>query len=141
MYTPATKLYIPGMGEVNLEEYRVHRAVQEYDERLMFGRNEDTGDWCVFVKMPHGENPIAVLGFGTELPTPEEAVRRADAANTRKYGQQIREQMEAHNDKLRAEKEKASEELAEIGAEIMEYAYRKAGAHPAPRVFMPGKGI
>ena len=141
MYTPATKLYIPGMGEVNLEEYRVHRAVQEYDERLMFGRNLDTGDWCIFVKMPHGEDPIAVLGFGTELPAPEEAVRRADAANTRKHGQAIRERMEAHNEEIREKKRKESEETAEIGAEILDYAYRKAGVHPAPRVFMPGKGI
>lgn len=140
MNVPVTKLWIPGMGEVNLEEYRVHKAVQEYDERLMFGRNMDTGDWCIFVKMPRGEDPVAVLGFGKRVPDPREAVQRADAANTRKHGAQIIEAMEKHNRALDAEKALRTGELSEVGAEILEYGFRKQGAHPSPRVFFPGKG-
>jgi len=114
---------------------KVHRAVNEYDERLMFGRH-DNGDWCIFVKMPHGKNPLPVLGFGTELPTPEEAVRRADAANTRRHGQKVLDQIMADDARRRAKLDKESEELAEVYAEIM----MDAQGVKAPQIFVP-KGI
>ena len=39
-------LWLP--NTVNYKAYKVDKAVREYDERLMFGVNEDTGDWCVY---------------------------------------------------------------------------------------------
>jgi len=121
------KIYIPGRGELHLDEYRVHRAVQEYDERLMFGRNELTGDWCVFVKMPHGEAPVAVIGFGREIPDPAEAVRRADAANTRKHGSEILDASLRHNAAIRETFEEASAEGAEAVKEALDWAIRVEG--------------
>jgi len=115
---PSEKIWLPGQGVVDMAPMKVHRAVSQYDERLMFGRH-DNGDWCIFVKMPHGKDPLPVLGFGTELPTPEEAVRRADAANTRRHGQKVLDQIMADDRRRRAKIEKESEELAEVYAEIM----------------------
>ena len=115
---PSERIWLPGQGVVDMAPMKVHRAVSQYDERLMFGRH-DNGDWCIFVKMPHGKQPLPVLGFGTELPTPEEAVRRADAANTRRHGQKILDQIMADDARRRAKLDKESEELAEVYAEIM----------------------
>lgn len=136
MYKPTDSIYIPGTGNVKLDEYRVHRALQEYDERLMFGRNEKTGDWCAFVKMPHGQAPMPVLGFGRTIPTPEEAVRRCYKADTKRHGSKIFDQMQAHNARIREAKEKATSEQAEVAAEILDYGYRVMGAHPFPKIYM-----
>ena len=132
---PSEKIWLPGQGVVDMAPMKVHRAVNAYDERLMFGRHEN-GDWCIFVKMPHGKNPLPVLGFGTELPTPEEAVRRADAANTRRHGQKVLDQIMADDRRRRAKLDKESEELAEVYAEIM----MDAQGVKAPQIFVP-KGI
>ena len=115
---PSERIWLPGQGVVDMAPMKVHRAVSQYDERLMFGRHEN-GDWCIFVKMPHGMTPRPVLGFGTELPTPEEAVRRADAANTRKHGEKLLHDIMADDRRRRAQLEKGREELSEIYAEIM----------------------
>ena len=115
---PSERIWLPGQGVVDMAPMKVHRAVSQYDERLMFGRH-DNGDWCIFVKMPHGKDPLPVLGFGRELPTPEEAVRRADAANTRRHGQKVLDQIMADDRRRRAKLDKESEELAEVYAEIM----------------------
>ena len=132
---PSEKIWLPGQGVVDMAPMKVHRAVSEYDERLMFGRH-DNGDWCIFVKMPHGMLPRPVLGFGTELPTPEEAVARADAANTRRHGQKVLDQIMADDRRRRAKLDKESEELAEVYAEIM----MDAQGVKAPQIFVP-KGI
>lgn len=120
----ATRLWLPGQGVVDLAPMRVHRAVQAYDERLVFGRINDEshpayGDWVIFVKMPHGRAPLPVLNFGRELPSPEEAVRRADAANTRRHGMKIMDDIVRDDQRRRAALDKESEELAEIYAEII----------------------
>lgn len=129
---PSARIWLPGQGVVDLEPMRVHRAVSQYDERLMFGRH-DNGDWCIFVKMPHGEIPLPVLGFGRELPTPEEAVRRADAANTRRYGTQILERIKKEDEATRAAHARERERLAETYADIM----KEAKGYKAPQIFVP----
>jgi len=132
---PSERIWLPGQGVVDMAPMKVHRAVSQYDERLMFGRHEN-GDWCIFVKMPHGKKPLPVLGFGRELPTPEEAVRRADAANTRRHGQKVLDQIMADDRRRRREVEKRSEQLAETYADIM----IEAQGVKAPQIFVP-KGI
>lgn len=134
---PATKLWLPGQGVVDLEPLRVHRALQAYDERLVFGRNMDTGDWCAFVKVGPSRPPIPVIAFGDTIPHPDDAVRRCMAADTRRHSSAI---LNAVTRDEIARREKASadanEEHREIFAEIMDYAYRKEGVHPVPRIFV-----
>ena len=89
--------------------------------------------------MPHGQAPVAVIGFGKTIPTPEEAVERGDRANTRRHGSAILNKMNRGNEEIREAQRKATDDAAEIAAEILEYGYRKMGAHPSPRIFVPGK--
>lgn len=133
---PSERIWLPGQGVVDLGPMKVHRALQAYDERLIFGRNTDTGDWCAFVKMPHGQAPVPVIGFGKEMPTPEEAVQRCDRANTRRHGDQLLDLIKRDDERRRAALDKASEESAEIFAEIM----KDAPGYKTPRIFIP-RGI
>jgi hypothetical protein len=137
---PAEKLYIPGRGEIRLDEYRIHRAVQEYDERLVFGRNE-FGDWCVSVMMPRGSDyPYAnVIGFGTEIPNIDEVMHRVRAADTRRHGQEILTAALRHNEALRDPARRAADDGAQAAAEAIEWGHRKMGTHPNPRIFVPAK--
>ena len=135
---PTEKLYIPGRGEIHLEEYRINRAVQEYDERLVFARNE-FGEWCVSVKMPYwSEYPYAnVIGFGRDLPSKDEVLRRVYQADARRHGQEILNAANRHNEEIRKQYEAAASDGAEAAAEAIEWGHRKMGNHPNPRVFVP----
>jgi len=141
---PTTKLWLPGQGVVDLAPMRVSRAVQAYDERLIFGRiNEPDhpgyGDWCIFVKMPLGHKPeiLPVLGFGKEMPTPEEAVRRADEANTRKHGAKLLDQIMRQERQRQADWDKENERLAETYADVMKEA--KGVKNPQISTYVAGK--
>lgn len=134
--TPAEKIWLPGQGVVDMGPMKVHRALQAYDDRLMFGRNEDTGDWCAFVKMPHGQAPVPVIGFGRELPTPEDAVKRCDAANTRRHSSQLLDMVTRDEIKRQEIYAKQREELAEVYADIM----KEAKGVKAPQIYVP-RGI
>lgn len=119
---PSDKIWLPGQGVVDLEPMKVHRAVQAYDERLIFGRH-DNGDWCIFVKMPHGQRPVPVLGFGKhKIPTPEEAIARADQANTRKHGDKLLRMLKQEAEERKAMADAASLANAEVYADIMKEA-------------------
>ena len=75
-------VYIPGRGEMHFDELRIDYSVKKYDERLFFGRNADTGDWCVFIKMPRPMNPYPVIGFGQVVPPLDVVMERIQQANT-----------------------------------------------------------
>lgn len=141
---PTNKIWLPGRGVVDLEARRVSAAVEAYDPRLFFGRIEEPGhpgygDWVVFVKMPHGQDPIPVLGFQYQIPTPEEAVRRCHAANTKAQGEAIIELVEKDYREQKRLQEAAEAELQGEYVELMESGIRRMGAHPNPRIFVPGE--
>lgn len=140
---PTNKIWLPGQGVVDLEARRVSAAVEAYDERLFFGRITEEGhpgygDWVIFVKMPRGEDPIPVLGFQYEIPTPEEAVRRAHAANTRAHGEAILQAVERDYQEQRRQAEYAEAEHNEEYAELMASGLRRQGGGHR-RVFMSGR--
>lgn len=102
-------IWLPGSARVDRHEARVDRAVQEYDQRLRFGRNEATGDWCIFIKFPPNDEGFPelypILGFGREVPGPHEALKRLYEADTLRHGARMLDQMNAHNEKLKAASE------------------------------------
>ena len=141
---PTTNIWLPGQGVVDLEARRVSAAVEAYDPRLFFGRITEEGhpgygDWVIFVKMPHGEPPVPVLGFQYQIPTPEEAVRRAHAANTRAHGDQLLRLVEADHAKMKEQQEKAADELNEELVELMESGIHRMGGGAKRRVYMSGR--
>ena len=140
---PTNKIWLPGRGVVDLEARRVSAAVEAYDPRLFFGRIEEEnhpgyGDWVVFVRMPHGEPPVPVLGFQYEIPTPEEAVRRCHAANTKAHGEAILRAVEEDYAKAQAARQYEADQLNEELAELLESGMHRQGAG-ARRVYMSGR--
>lgn len=120
------QMYVPGRGNIDLSEYRVDKAVHEYDERLFFARNIQTGQYCIYMKMPHGEPDLPILGFD-DVPHPEDALKRLYHADTLRHGEKILDDMNRHNEKLREAARKQAEDGAEQVAEVVEWASRKEG--------------
>lgn len=130
-----TKIWIPGKGEHDIRVWRVDKAVSEYNERLMFGRNEDTGDWCVFIKAPHPQDPIPVLGFGGEIPEPDAAIKRLYEADTLRHGDKILNNILREQAEYKRQLEYASSQAAEESAEVIEHMMRMRGDSPVIKSF------
>ena len=133
-------LFIPGQGVTDTSAYRVDRAVNEYDERLMFSRNEETGDWCIFIKMPRPAQPYPVLGFGNNIPTVDEALYRLRSTDTMRSGEAIYRDMIRSQEQYRANLKSKTDEAAEESAEPVEFLMRKEGKSPIVKVFYSDKG-
>lgn len=122
MHTPSNIWVPPSHYDKMAVSVRV--AVREYDPELNFGINEANGQWCIFMER-HGER-IPILGF-RGIPHPDDALKRLYKSDTRRHGSKILDEMNAHNEKLKAEADyKANEALGEV-AEVAEYAAREDG--------------
>lgn len=141
-------IWLPGSkGVTDLAVWRVDQAVREYDERLTVGRNEDNGQWCVYMKMPPGGDwpeLYPVLGLTTPPHDPRqlsaiEVVNRLYNADTLRHGKQILHDLEAGQEAYRANERAASLELAGVAAEVFDFAHRRSGTHPEKRVLMSGR--
>ena len=142
-----TRLWVPGMGEVDVRTRQVQRAIEEYDERLVLARHEITGDWVVFIKLERNSplstdqgNLYPVIGLGPELPDVEEVRKRLHQADARRHGSKLLDQINDHNERLRQESRLAADEAIGETAEALEWGFRKEGWHPQTRIFVP-RGI
>lgn len=135
-------IYIPGHGEMSLDEIRIDRAVREYDGRLFFARNSDTWDWCVYVKMPRPEPAYPVIGFGAELPSLDEVMRRVHRSDTKRHGWQIYDEIVKSQEDYKKKFRDAADDATEESAEVVEHFMRKHGKSPVVKVFMNSdKGV
>lgn len=130
------KLWVPGRGELTAGQTAAQKVIEEYDERLVLARHELTGDWVVFIKVAR-DDLYPVLGLGPEIPDAEEIKRRLWQADAQRRGNDIRAQVNAHNDRIRAENKYRADEAAGETAEHLEWGYRREGWHPSPRIFVP----
>lgn len=135
------RMFIPGQGVVDTGAYRVDAAVKDYDERLLFDRNAETGDWCVFIRMPRPQEPYPVLGFGDRIPEPHEALERLKRADTMRSGDAIYREVVRSQKAYRAELEYIGDQASAESAEAAEHLLRKHGKSPIVKVFMPGKEV
>lgn len=133
---PERNILVPGRGVLNLDAEAVNRAVSAHDERLRFGFNETNQDWVIYIKMPRdfnsyyyieGEPVYPVLGFGSSIPLPDEAVSRLSRADTLAHGMNILERMNKENAKIEASYKDEADALTEEVAERIEHAIRKDG--------------
>lgn len=122
MHTP-TSIWVPP-SHYDKMAVNVRMAVREYDPELNFGINEANGQWCIFMER-HGER-IPILGF-SGIPHPDDALKRLYQSDTRRHGSKILDDMNKHNEKLRAEKKYKVDEAAGELAEAAEYAAREDG--------------
>lgn len=133
------KLWIPGAGEVDLRVRRVMKAVEEYDSELRFGRHEITGDWVVLLeRSPLTGKPHPLLGFGTELPSPERVVQRMSETDVRRRGSQMLRALTIASQAERDASDERTGEASGQAAEALEWGHRQMGTHPNPRIFVPG---
>lgn len=123
-------IYIPGRGELSWDEIRVDRAVKEYDERLFFAKNIETRDWCVFIKMPHGEDPYPVIGFGKEIPPKEVVLEKLYKADTMRHGWDIFNSIQKSQNDFKDNFRKNADEATEESVEVVEHFLRSHGKSP-----------
>lgn len=129
-------LWLP--NTVNYAAYKVDHAVRQYDDRLMFARNMDNGDWCIFVRMPNGAAPYPVLGFQDSIPEPSEALDRLKAADTMRHGDKIYKDMIASQEKYRADLKYNADQAIADSAERTEHMMRQRGASPVIKILPKG---
>ena len=110
--------------------YKVDQVVRKHDDRLMFGRNEQTGDWCIFMVLPGGREPFPVIGFQKTIPEPHEAIAKLNAGDTRKHGDRLLNEAIAADAERKALLEYASDQAASEAAEAAEHMMRKHGKSP-----------
>ena len=125
--TAPLKMYIPGVGDVSLNQLAVQRAIEAYDEKLMLAKHEATGDWCVMLKKgPWEGKPFPVLGLGRgDLPSPEDVTQRLMAADTKRHGNKLLEQIRG-NTKAREDAATAhADEGTNIAVEAYDWAFKQ----------------
>lgn len=129
-------ILVPGRGLVNLDAEKVNRAAQEYDERLRFGFNEANGDWVLYIRMPRefdsfyridGDPVYPVLGFGSEVPHPDEALGRVQRSDSWKIGAQIYDRVVSSQHRARNEAEQAADEATQETAERLAHHAKEQG--------------
>jgi hypothetical protein len=127
-------LWLP--TSVNYEAYRVDRAVNTYDERLMFARNEDTGDWCVFVRMPRPQDPFPLMGFGNEVPNPDVVLARVQEGHLVRHKERIWSEIVESQKQYRKDLDYLGDQASEESAEVVEHFLRQHGKSPVIKEFI-----
>ena len=113
-------------------------AVSDYDPDLILGRNEETGDWHVFVKHgPHDGKPFPVFYIGPELPPYDQLQKMLYEHDVRRHGHKIVAGIERRKKLERERLDKEATERHEEVAEYIEWGMRQMGAHPQKRIFVP----
>jgi hypothetical protein len=118
-------------------------AVSDYDPRLDFGMNEETGQWCVFFN--HGaieaasEHPLPILGFD-HIPSRDEVQKRLYNSDALRRGEEIREQINRHNREIERKFEDKASEGSEAAAEGFDWLLRQDDKAPHSKHFFITRG-
>ncbi|MGE5595460.1 MAG: hypothetical protein ACM3S1_05430 [Hyphomicrobiales bacterium] len=129
------RLWIPGQGTVPVHMRAAQRAVEEYDDRLILARHEITGDWVAFIQLGP-DRMFPVIGFGKELPHPDEIRATLERADTRRHGTKILDQIQRENARIQREKRAMAAEAIEEAAEYADFGFRKF-AGVKTQIFIP----
>ena len=118
----------------------VRKAVAEYDPNLDFGKNDKTGQWCIFLRQGTMEGSkrgdLPVLGFG-DIPSPEFAVKRLYDSDALRQGKQMLDDLNKHNDDINLGYEAQTVEAEKELAEAFEWGMRKEGMTPHKKIYIP----
>jgi hypothetical protein len=129
------KIYIPGRGSVDSSVYKVDAAVRQYNERLSFKLNEDTQDYCIFMRMPYPEPDLPILGFGREIPHPDLACKKLWESDTMIHGDKILNDILKSQEDFKNAKRYAADQATEDSAERIEHVMRMKGNSPVIKSF------
>jgi len=103
-----TNIWVPDSFQ-DRQAASVDTVVRDYDQNLGFGKNEQTGQWCIFLR--HGSNELTaeadlpIMGFNS-IPHPEDALRRLHQADALRTGREILDQIERANKDILDKKDK-----------------------------------
>lgn len=107
---------------VNIRVWRLNEAANEYDSRLIVGRDERSGYWTVYMKNGPTKPPHPVLALArdeADLPDPEGLKRKLYQMDTVRHGAKILDDINRHNAEIEARERRASDEATELAAEAM----------------------
>jgi hypothetical protein len=129
------KIYIPGRGTVDSDVYKVDAAVRQYNERLSFKLNEDTQDYCIYMRMPYPEPDLPILGFGREVPHPDLACKKLWESDTMIHGDKILKDILKSQEDFKNAKRYAADQASADSAERIEHVMRMKGDSPVIKSF------
>jgi len=133
----SVRLYVPGQGMVDASAYRVQKAVKEYDERLFFARNTDTGQWCIYLQTERDVEPLPILGFN-EIPDDLEHIKKElYKRDAWRRGSEILDDINRRNADIKKELERKAKDGDAAAAEAFEWGFRQMGASPTTKIFVP----
>ena len=118
LYIPGNIIEVPGRGLVDMDAYRVNRAINEYDERLFFDKDPKTNHWVIWIKMPHGKDSQPICGF-TAVPSIEDAIGWLKKNDSKLHGAD--KLWNEHVKGVMAERKKISDEASDAHEEMAEY--------------------
>lgn len=121
------QIYLNGIGWTDHRVPAVLEAVKQYDERLYFDKHPVYGDWCVFIKMPHGQDSLPIMNYGREIPHPDDVMKRLYKADALRRGEEILDNMNRHNDDLRDQDRAIVDEAEWEAAEVIESFNHRIG--------------
>ena len=124
------KIYIPGRGSVDSDVYKVDAAVRQYNERLSFDLNEETQEYCIFMRMPHPEPDLPILGFGRMVPHPDVACKKLWESDTMIHGDKILNDILKSQEEFKNAKRYAADQASADSAERIEHLMRMNGDSP-----------
>jgi hypothetical protein len=115
---------------MNYTAYRVDRAVNAYDERLMFALNRDTNDWCVFVRMPRPQPPFPLMGFGDSVPEPDFVLAKVQEGHLVKNKERIWREVIDSQKEFKKDLRVKADDARDESVEAIEFMMRKEGKSP-----------
>lgn len=115
------------------EHYLAFNAAYEYDDRLRLMFNEQGRDYVIFIRTDgsDGMPPLkAVLGFGSEVPSPDKVRETLYNADGWKHGDRVLREMDAREAQKKRNNEWLRSEIAGEAAERIEKVMRRDGKSP-----------
>lgn len=125
-------------------ELDARKAASDYDPNLDFGFNENTGQWCVFLKQgtmaAAAEKDLPILGFD-HIPSRDEVQKRLYQVDALRRGREVLDDLNRHNQRIRDEREARGRDADGQLAEALEWGFRMKGSSKAPasKVFFTEK--
>lgn len=122
------------------EANAARRAAKEYDANLDFGKNDKTGQWCVYLMQGtmggSSDGDLPILGFD-KIPSPDQVQKRLYESDAMRQGQKILEQIDRHNEDIHeVGRERTRQAEGEL-ATAFEWGMRKEGLTPHKRIYIP----
>ena len=115
-------------------------AAKEYDPNLDFGKNEKTGQWCVYLMQGTIEGArkgdLPVLGFD-KIPSPDEVKKRLYDSDAVRMGKELLDQINKHNDDIHQEYRDRTTNAEGQLAEAFEWGMRKENMTPHRKIYIP----